>query len=73
MWEYACGLKLKAAIPIQYVVGSPETNRPIEAVPPVSPLLLWFAAGVVTVIGILRRGSDTTDAVDDEPPTSRSF
>jgi hypothetical protein len=66
MWEYACGLKRDGHIPIEYVVASPETNRPPDAVPPVSPLLFWFAAGVMMVIGVIRRGSDATDSGDDE-------
>lgn len=68
-WEYACDVKRDGPIPIQYVVGHPERNRPAGAVPPGSPTLLWFAAGVMMVIGVLRRGS-AADHRDEEVPTS---
>jgi hypothetical protein len=69
MWEYACFMKRGARIPIQYVVGSPEMNRPADAEPPLWPTLWWFAAGVLSVIGLLRRGSEMTDGADEEGDT----
>jgi hypothetical protein len=57
--DYGCDVKRDADIPIQYVIGKPDMHRPVGAVPPGPPLLLWFAAGVVTVIAVIRRGSDS--------------
>jgi hypothetical protein len=59
MWSDACDLKRDGPVPVQYVVGNPDTNRPPGAEPPVPTFLLWFAAGVMVVIGMIRRGSST--------------
>jgi hypothetical protein len=72
MWNLACHIKRGTTIPIQYVVGRPELNRPQDAEPPVSPFLLWLAAGTVTVIGVLRR-SDAADAIDEEGQTGLRY
>ena len=58
MWDEACGLKREGPVPIEYVIANPDTNRPPGGGPPVSPLLLWFAAGVMVVIAVIRRGSE---------------
>jgi MYXO-CTERM domain-containing protein len=70
MFDYGCFLKPGAQIPIQYVVGSPQTNRPANAEPPLSPMFWWFVAGVLAVIGLLRRRSDRTEGANDEGYTS---
>jgi hypothetical protein len=70
MFEYGCFLKPGAQIPVQYVVNSPQTNRPANAEPPLSPMLCWFVAGVLAVIGLLRRGSDGTEGANEEGYTS---
>jgi len=59
MWRLACGLDRGRPIPIEYVVANPAVNRPPGGGPPIPPLLLWFAAGVLAVIGAIRRGSET--------------
>jgi hypothetical protein len=59
MWSDACDLRKDGPIPVQYVVGNPDINRPPGAEPPAPTLLLWFAAGVMVVIGVIRRGSET--------------
>jgi len=46
---------------VQYVVANPEVNRPPDDGLPISPLLVWFAAGTLVVIGIIRRGSETDE------------
>ena len=68
LWPYACDAKQAPDIPIEYVVANPDTNRPVEGGgPPVPPLFLWFAAGVIMVVGVLRRGSESSDdAARDE-------
>src|SRR6266545_227191 len=60
MWQDACGLKNGGPVAVQYVVAHPDINRPPEGGPPISPLFFWFAAGVLLVIGVIRRGSDET-------------
>ena len=66
LWSEACGLKTDGPVPIQYVVDNPDIHRPPDAGgPPFPPLLLWFAAGVMAVVGVIRRGSeDPEQAVD---------
>ena len=61
MWPDACDLKRETQVSIQYVVGNPDTNRPAGGGPSVPALLWWFVAGVMMVIGVLRRGSEETD------------
>ena len=61
MWPDACDLTPETQVPIQYVVGNPDTNRPAGGGPSVPALLWWFVAGVMMVIGVLRRGSEETD------------
>ena len=61
MWRDACGLKTDGPVPVQYVVANPDINRPPDGGVPVSPLLLWFGAGILVVIGIIRRGSETDE------------
>ena len=58
MWSDACGLRRDGPVPIEYVISKPEITRPPGGGPPISPLLLWFAAGVVIVIAVIRRGSE---------------
>ena len=59
MWREACALRSDASVPIQYVIANPDISRVPDGGLPISPLLLWFAAGVVIVIGFVRRGSET--------------
>ena len=61
MWREACGLKTDGPVPVQYVVANPDINRPPDGGLPISPLLLWFGAGILVVIGIIRRGSQTDE------------
>ena len=61
MWQEACGLKTGGPVPVQYVVANPEVNRPPDDGLPISPLLLWFAAGILVVVGVIRRGSETDE------------
>jgi hypothetical protein len=58
MWSEACGLEQGGRVPIEYVVANPDVNRPPGGGPPISSFLPWFAAGVVIVIAVIRRGSD---------------
>lgn len=61
MWREACGLKTDGPVPVQYVIANPDINRPPDDGLPVSPVLLWFGAGILIVIGIIRRGSQTDE------------
>ena len=61
MWQEACALRRERPIPIEYVVANPGVNRPPGGGPPISPFLLRFAAGVLIVVGVIRRGSETVD------------
>ena len=59
MWQDACGLTTGGPVPVQYVIANPDVNRPPDGGLPISPLLFWVAAGILLVIGIIRRGSET--------------
>jgi hypothetical protein len=61
LWRDACGLKTGGPVPVQYVIANPDINRAPDGGLPVSPLLLWFGAGILIVIGIIRRGSETDE------------
>jgi hypothetical protein len=61
MWSDACSLRRNGPVPVQYVIGNPDANRPPGAEPPVPTLLLWAVAGVMLVIAVLQRAS-LTDA-----------
>ena len=64
-WMDACGLKTGGPTPVQYLVADPRLNRPPDGGLPMPSGLLWFATGVLVVIGIIRRSSD---APADEGP-----
>jgi len=57
-WEPGCGITQGRPIHIQYVVAHPEVNRPAGETWSLSPLFIWFAAGVLLVVGFLLRSSD---------------
>jgi hypothetical protein len=58
-WEPACGVSPGRPIPIQYVIARPEVNRPAGEYLSFPTLLLWFAAGVAVVVGVVLRNSET--------------
>ena len=56
-WRDACGVTRGRPIPIQFVVDRPGVNRVAGNEPSSIPeVLLWFAAGVTLVVGIILRG-----------------
>ena len=59
LWEPGCGVSPGRPIPIQYVVARPEINRPAGEYLSFPPFLLWFAGGVLLVIGVVLRNSET--------------
>jgi hypothetical protein len=58
LWQPACGVSRGRPIPIQYVIARPEVNRPAGEAWSFPPLLVWFAAGVMLVVGFLLRRSE---------------
>ena len=57
-WEPGCGVSPGRPIPIQYVIARPEINRPAGETLSFPTSLLWFAAGVILVVGVLLRRSE---------------
>ena len=64
LWEPACGTSPGRPIPVQYVKGNPDINRPGGSEPSSIGWLVFFAAGVATVIGILVRRSEQSEPED---------
>jgi hypothetical protein len=58
LWEPGCGVSPGRPIPIQYVIVRPEINRPAGETLSFPTSLLWFAAGVILVVGVLLRRSE---------------
>ena len=58
LWEPACGTSPGRSIPVQYVKGNPDINRPGGTGPSSMGWLVLFGAGVATVIGMLVRRSE---------------
>ena len=56
-WRPGCGVSTGRPIPIQYVVGRPDLNRPAGDEPWFPAFLLWFAAGVGIVVAVIVRRS----------------
>lgn len=61
LWEHGCGVSGGRPIHIQYVVARPEVNRPAGEDGSLSPLVVWFAAGMMLVIGTLVRNAQDGD------------
>lgn len=66
LWEPACGVSPGRPIPVQYVVANPDLNRPGGSEPWFPSGLLFFAAGVTVVIGVIVRRSEES-AQEDVP------
>ena len=58
-WQPGCGVSAGRPIPIQYVIARPEVNRPAGETLSFPPFLLWFASGVVLVVGVVLRRSES--------------
>lgn len=54
-WGEGCSVSKGRPILIQYVIARPEVNRPAAENWSFPPLLIWFAAGVMVVIGTVVR------------------
>lgn len=57
VWEPGCSVSPGRPIVIQYVIARPEVNRPAAENWSFPPLPVWFAAGVMVVIGTVIRVS----------------
>lgn len=64
LWEPACGTSRGRPIPIEYVIGNPDINRPGGSEPSSSWWLFFFAAGVGAVTGVILRRSEQDDRED---------
>lgn len=57
LWPHGCDVSRGRPILIQYVIARPEVNRPAADPASYDSFLIWFAAGVMVVIGTLIRVS----------------
>jgi hypothetical protein len=57
-WRPACGVSPGRPIPIQHSIANPDVNRPAESGPWFPASLLFFAAGVTVVVGVIIRRSE---------------
>ena len=57
-WRPACGVSPGRSIPIQHSIANPDVNRPAESGPWFPASLLFFAAGVTVVVGVIIRRSE---------------
>lgn len=58
LWEPACGVSPGRPIPIQHVIANPDINRPGGSTPWFPSSLMFFAAGVTVVIGVIVRRAE---------------
>jgi len=58
LWEPGCGVSPGRPIPVQYVIARPEVNRPAGDTLSFPTFLVWFAAGVAVVVGVVLRNSE---------------
>jgi hypothetical protein len=63
LWQPGCGSAPGRMVPIEYVVAHPEVNRPEGGGFSFPPLLLWFATGVILVVGFILRRSEEDNSV----------
>lgn len=57
LWRHGCDVSRGRPILIQYVIADPQVNRPAADPASYDPFLIWFAAGVMVVIGTVVRVS----------------